>query len=41
MSSLTVARQRGICTRFPIFDGEDENARTKDLKEREKDVQEI
>jgi len=30
-SSLTVARQRGICTRFPILAGSGENARTRIL----------
>jgi hypothetical protein len=40
-SSLTVARQRGICTRFPILVGSDENARTRILKEQKKCVQEI
>ena len=36
MSSLTVARQRGICTRFPIPVSSDGNARTQFLKEPEK-----
>jgi hypothetical protein len=40
MSSLTVARQRGIHTRFPISVQADENART-NLKEQKKRVQEI
>jgi hypothetical protein len=40
MSSLTVARQRGIHTRFPIFVRADKNART-NLKELKKRVQEI
>jgi hypothetical protein len=40
MSSLTVARQHGIHTRFPIFVRADENART-NLKELKKRVQQI
>ena len=38
LSSLTVARQHGICTRFPISLRAEGNARTKILKEREERV---
>jgi hypothetical protein len=41
ISSLTVARQRGICTRFPVPVQSGRNARTKDVKERKDQETEI